>query len=52
MTSKTSRPLFLGHLYLDHAGGLEHFMGTDVPIYVHEEEFQACLLDRSHRCRP
>jgi glyoxylase-like metal-dependent hydrolase (beta-lactamase superfamily II) len=25
-------------LHLDHAGGLEHFMGTDVPIYVHEED--------------
>jgi glyoxylase-like metal-dependent hydrolase (beta-lactamase superfamily II) len=28
---------------MDHAGGLEHFIGTDVPIYVHEEEFKhAC----------
>ncbi len=26
------------HLHLDHAGGLEHFAGTDVPIYVHAEE--------------
>ncbi|MBA7491855.1 N-acyl homoserine lactonase [subsurface metagenome] len=33
----------MGHLHLDHAGGLEHFIGTDVPIYVHEEEFKhAC----------
>lgn len=33
----------MGHLHLDHAGGLEHFVGTDVPIYVHEEEFKhAC----------
>lgn len=33
----------MGHLHLDHAGGLEHFLGTDIPIYVHEEEFKhAC----------
>lgn len=33
----------MGHLHLDHAGGLEHFIGTDVPIYTHEEEFKhAC----------
>lgn len=28
------------HLHLDHAGGLYHFDGTDVPIYVHEEELK------------
>ncbi len=28
------------HLHLDHAGGLRHFAGTDVPIYVHEEELK------------
>lgn len=33
----------MGHLHLDHAGGLEHFVDTNVPIYVHEEEFKhAC----------
>lgn len=33
----------MGHLHLDHAGGLEHFRNTSVPIYVHEEEFKhAC----------
>ncbi|XHG01987.1 hypothetical protein AWENTII_005352 [Aspergillus wentii] len=33
----------MGHLHLDHAGGLEHFLDTDIPIYVHEEEFKhAC----------
>jgi metal-dependent hydrolase (beta-lactamase superfamily II) len=33
----------MGHLHLDHAGGLEHFRSTNVPIYVHEEEFKhAC----------
>ncbi|KAL2833181.1 metallo-beta-lactamase superfamily protein [Aspergillus pseudoustus] len=35
--------VIFGHLHVDHAGGLEHFMGTDVPIYVHELEFKlAC----------
>lgn len=28
------------HLHLDHAGGLRHFAGTDVPVYVHAEELQ------------
>ena len=28
----------MSHLHLDHAGGLENFAGTDVPIYVHREE--------------
>lgn len=33
----------MGHLHLDHAGGLEHFKNTGVPVYVHEEEFKhAC----------
>lgn len=28
---------------MDHAGGLEHFVGTDTPIIVHELEFKhAC----------
>ncbi|KAK4949496.1 hypothetical protein LTR10_012114 [Elasticomyces elasticus] len=40
---KDVKAIVMGHLHLDHAGGLEHFMGTDVPIYVHEEEFKhAC----------
>jgi glyoxylase-like metal-dependent hydrolase (beta-lactamase superfamily II) len=30
----------MGHLHLDHAGGLEHFVGTSVPIYVHEAELK------------
>lgn len=30
----------MGHLHLDHAGGLEHLVDTDVPIYIHEEEFK------------
>ncbi|MFB6169634.1 MAG: N-acyl homoserine lactonase family protein [Haloarculaceae archaeon] len=28
------------HLHLDHAGGLEFFDGTDVPVFVHEEELK------------
>ncbi|OGE51032.1 hypothetical protein PENARI_c015G04589 [Penicillium arizonense] len=40
---KDVKAVIMGHLHLDHAGGLEHFMDTDVPIYVHEEEFKhAC----------
>jgi len=40
---KDVKAIVFGHLHLDHAGGLEHFIGTDVPIYVHEEEFKhAC----------
>lgn len=37
------RAVIIGHLHMDHAGGLEHFFDTNVPIYVHEEEFKyAC----------
>lgn len=40
---KDVKAVIIGHLHLDHAGGLEHFANTDVPIYVHEEEFKhAC----------
>ncbi len=28
------------HLHLDHAGGLRHFAGSEVPIYVHEQELK------------
>lgn len=38
----------MGHSHLDHAGGPEHFIGTDVPIYVHKEEFKhACWAVRT-----
>lgn len=37
---KDVKAIIMGHLHLDHAGGLEHFLGTNVPIYVHEEEFK------------
>ncbi|KAJ5080812.1 beta-lactamase-like protein [Penicillium angulare] len=40
---KDIKAVVIGHLHLDHAGGLEHFVDTNVPIYVHEEEFKhAC----------
>lgn len=32
--------VFQSHLHLDHAGGLEFFDGTDVPVFVHEKELK------------
>ncbi|KAH4110217.1 hypothetical protein HBH46_019430 [Parastagonospora nodorum] len=32
--------VIIGHLHLDHAGGLEYFKGKDVPVYVHELELK------------
>ena len=32
--------VFQTHLHLDHAGGLEFFDGTDVPVFVHEQEIK------------
>lgn len=37
---KDIRAVVMGHLHLDHAGGLEHFVGTDVPIFAHEQEIK------------
>ena len=34
------KAVVIGHMHLDHAGGLEFFRGMDVPIYVHEEELK------------
>jgi glyoxylase-like metal-dependent hydrolase (beta-lactamase superfamily II) len=34
------RGVVLSHLHLDHAGGLELFRGTDVPVYVHGDELR------------
>lgn len=34
------RAIVMGHLHLDHAGGLEKFAGTDVPVYAHELEIK------------
>ncbi|MDN5939200.1 MAG: N-acyl homoserine lactonase family protein [Salinisphaera sp.] len=36
--------VIIGHLHIDHAGGLEFFRGTDVPIYVHEQELAAAYI--------
>jgi N-acyl homoserine lactone hydrolase len=30
----------LSHVHVDHAGGLEFFRGTDVPIYVQGDELE------------
>jgi glyoxylase-like metal-dependent hydrolase (beta-lactamase superfamily II) len=37
---KDIKAVIMGHMHLDHAGGLEHFRGTDVPIYIHELELK------------
>ncbi|KAH7008947.1 beta-lactamase-like protein [Ilyonectria destructans] len=37
---KDIKAVIIGHLHLDHAGGLEHFRGTGVPIYAHELELK------------
>jgi glyoxylase-like metal-dependent hydrolase (beta-lactamase superfamily II) len=34
------KAVVISHLHLDHAGGLEHFRGTNVPIYAHESEIK------------
>jgi glyoxylase-like metal-dependent hydrolase (beta-lactamase superfamily II) len=34
------RAVVMGHLHLDHAGGLEKFAGRDTPIYAHELEIK------------
>jgi len=37
---KDVKAVIMGHMHLDHAGGLEHFRGSDVPIYIHEIELK------------
>src|SRR3954452_5923094 len=32
--------IVIGHLHLDHAGGLEHFRGKNIPIYAHDLEIK------------
>ena len=34
------RGVVMGHLHLDHAGGLEKFRGRDIPIWAHELEIK------------
>lgn len=37
---KDVKAVIMGHLHLDHAGGLEYFKDSAVPIYVHEKELK------------
>ena len=37
---KDVKAVVVSHLHLDHAGGLEHFFGTDVEVWVHEDELK------------
>ncbi|KAF2460029.1 beta-lactamase-like protein [Lineolata rhizophorae] len=37
---KDVKMVIIGHLHLDHAGGLDKFKGTDVAIWVHELELK------------
>ncbi|KAF4761196.1 hypothetical protein HAV15_005971 [Penicillium sp. str.  len=37
---KDVKKVILSHLHFDHTGGLEHFLDTDVEIWVHEAEFK------------
>jgi len=37
---KDIKAVIMGHLHLDHAGGLEYFRNTGIPIYVHEKELK------------
>ncbi|KAF2187731.1 Metallo-hydrolase/oxidoreductase [Zopfia rhizophila CBS 207.26] len=37
---KDVKMVIMGHLHLDHAGGLDPFKGTGIPIYVHELEIK------------
>ena len=39
-TLKDVSAIIIGHMHLDHAGGLELFRGTEVPVYVHETELK------------
>lgn len=41
---KDVKGVIIGHLHLDHAGGLDYFRGTDVPIFVHEKELATAFL--------
>jgi len=34
------KAIIIGHMHLDHAGGIEHYRGTQIPIYVHEDELK------------
>ncbi|KAK9900534.1 Metallo-hydrolase/oxidoreductase [Cystobasidium minutum MCA 4210] len=36
--------IIIGHLHVDHAGGLDIFQGTDVPVWVHEKELKSAFF--------
>ena len=46
---KDVKMVIMGHLHLDHAGGLEQFFGTDVPIYVHENELKHAFFSVANK---
>ncbi|KAF2253443.1 Metallo-hydrolase/oxidoreductase [Trematosphaeria pertusa] len=37
---KDIKMVIIGHLHLDHAGGLDFFRNTNIPVYVHELEIK------------
>jgi glyoxylase-like metal-dependent hydrolase (beta-lactamase superfamily II) len=37
---KDIKMVIIGHLHLDHAGGLDFFRNTGIPVYVHELELK------------
>jgi glyoxylase-like metal-dependent hydrolase (beta-lactamase superfamily II) len=37
---KDIKMVVIGHLHLDHAGGLDPFRNTGIPVYVHELELK------------
>ena len=41
---KDVKAVVIGHLHLDHAGGLEHFRNTGIPIWVHERELKSAFF--------
>lgn len=44
---KDIKMVIIGHLHLDHAGGLDKFIGSDVPIWVHKEELLSAFYSVS-----
>lgn len=44
------KAIILGHMHLDHAGGLEFFRGLNVPVYVHEDEIKYSFYAVATKC--
>jgi glyoxylase-like metal-dependent hydrolase (beta-lactamase superfamily II) len=40
---KDIKHVVMGHLHLDHAGGLVNWIGTQVPIWVHKTELESAF---------